>query len=318
MPVVIITFPPSGTGGGAFSDSDWPSTLNRPTFASGTNTLTWVGPSGGGANNGNPVQQSRVLTNSGSVTSSNPGQIIEGLNISGAGVVINISHNNVTIRQCRINTSGNNQTCIVMGFGGSVTGVTIEDCLIDGNKASLEGIYTISAITGGSPNVIRRCNLRGCENNITIWPGDNFSITDNLSTNSGNSFGTPPHLDHIEIYGGNIITISHNYFDGQFDDSGVVSSINITGQGAGSNVANLAINNNMHANFNNNAAWVINDDNTQGGTVALSSFVNNGFYNRGIKDYRRDSVTITTNNTNYDAATSTATSGTLINGTGVV
>ena len=278
--------------------------------------MTWVGPTGGGANNGTPVQQSRVLTNSGSITSSANNQVIEGLNLTGAGLFINIAHNNVTVRQCNINTSGSNQVLIGMGAGGSVTGVTIEDCLINGNKASLEGIYTLNAITGGSQNIIRRCNIRGCENNITIFPGDNFSITDNLSTNSGNSFGAPPHLDHLEMYGGANNTISHNYFDGQFDDAGVVSSINITGQG--NNISSLAVNNNMHANFNNNAAWVINDDNTQGGTVSLTSCVNNGFYNKGASAYRRDAVTITTNNSNYDAATSIATSGSLINGTGII
>src|SRR5450631_3283381 len=47
-------------GAGGFSDSDWPSAVNRPSFSGGV--LTWVGPLGGGPNNGSPIQQTRTLT----------------------------------------------------------------------------------------------------------------------------------------------------------------------------------------------------------------------------------------------------------------
>ena len=70
----------TGGGGGGYRDDDWPDASNRPTVSG--STMTWVGPLGGGPNNGNPQRQSVSLTPSSITGSSANGQIIQGLDIT--------------------------------------------------------------------------------------------------------------------------------------------------------------------------------------------------------------------------------------------
>ena len=148
--------------------TNWPSVLNRPTYTSGTNTLSWIGPVAGGPSTANDVVQSRVLTNSGGLISSSNGQIFENLNVTGGNSsgMVQITHNNVIVRRCRlVNTSG-------AGFGPVVSwsgsNGLIEDCLVDGASTtsgpnnSQNGVDPYAA-TG---LVMRRLNVQNCENHI--------------------------------------------------------------------------------------------------------------------------------------------------------
>ena len=120
LPVTFV----SATGGAiSLSDTDWPSAANRPTLNG--SILSWVGPSGGGANNGNPVAQQRTLTASGDITSNAAGQIIEGRLVSGS---IRINHNNVTIRQCAALAD----ELFIVATNNAPTGLVVEDCALGG------------------------------------------------------------------------------------------------------------------------------------------------------------------------------------------
>lgn len=317
IPCGVITT----TGGGAFSDSDWPSPLNRPTFNSGTGVLTWVGPSGGGANNGSPVQQSRLLTNANGFTTTNNGQIIQGLNVNN-GNPIQVAHDNVTIKQCRVILQGLTtfDFGIQYGSGGTATtGLIVEDCLIDGGTTGgYEGFASGSgSMIATSRNFVRRCYFTGFENCITLFPGNGVDIIDNLFGPCKNASGTFD-ADQIELYTTNDVLVQHNMFDaaGSQTTPGIVNSeLNLTG--VSGTVSNAIINNNMFANGNVCPGFVICDDNSQGFSVSWS-FTNNGFFNRGAAAYRRDAVALVANSGNYNAATQTSTSGTLINGTGLI
>jgi hypothetical protein len=180
-----------GTPYSASPAADWPSALNRPVWTSGTNTLAWSGPLGGGAT-GTSVPQSRVLTDRATqLNSSGAGQVIEGLNITAA---VRIRHNNVVLKQCRISAP---ELVLVQADSGAPTGVVIEDCLIDGTN--IQGPTGYNPDAGGGGSIIRRCNIMGCENGIMIGE-NNQSIFDcwihDLFT------GGTAHTDGIQGTGG--------------------------------------------------------------------------------------------------------------------
>ncbi len=119
----------SGAPINGFGDNDWPSLLNRPTRSG--NVLTWVGPQGGGANNGHPVQQSvtlgapvagQIISSSGTYT---------GLNLSDT---LTITASNVTVRNSYISTVGGYNVVKINAIG--IENVVIEDCEIAGGGAA--------------------------------------------------------------------------------------------------------------------------------------------------------------------------------------
>lgn len=251
MPVVILTM----SAPLAFSDTDWPSILNRPTFAGVT--LTWVGPAGGGANNGRPVQQSRALTNSGNVITSGAGQIIEGLNILGN---VRIRHNNVILRQCRAFAA---EAILIECDLNTPTGVVIEDCLFD--CTTVAGTTCYNPDGGGGGSIIRRCNLTGAENGIGI--GENaMQIQDNWIHDLFTS--VTAHTDGIQGTGGyTALTITHNAV------YGVDTSCTIQ-QNEGAGFSGLSIDNNQLVMLNGSAAIIIRGDKGVG-VVGACSVTNN-------------------------------------------
>lgn len=305
---------PSPSPGGSFSDSDWPTILNRPQIVG--SVLTWVGPSGGGANNGTPVQQTRTLTTSGTVTTTANNQVIQGLNVTGG---VNINHNNVTVKQCCLN--GINGFAETVKYGANVTGMIVEDNYMNGQKASYEGICSnpgIGNLLGGTQNFIRRNYISGFENSITLAQNDqNVSITDNFITAAGNSTNTSYDGDFIELYSCNNVVIRHNMFDGtntQTGNIGFTSFVNLSNLGP---LDNITIDGNMFGNGNVVGSVTIVDSVDFGGGLPVRfSVTNNGWFNLGVRGYISGPTpyTITTNSGNYVAATITATSGTLING----
>lgn len=99
------------------------------------------------------VPAGSTLVNSGEIFSSANGQIIELKNCNNS---ININHNNVIVRKCRV-TVGANDMAIRMA--DTVSGVIVEDCDIIGSHAYM-GIH------GGG--IIRRCNIHGFSNGIDV------------------------------------------------------------------------------------------------------------------------------------------------------
>jgi hypothetical protein len=99
------------------------------------------------------VPPGTTLTASGEIFSSADGQLIQNKDCSNT---ININHNNVTVRRCKV-TVGTNDFAIKMGY--ETTGAIVEDCDIIGSHAYI-------GIDGGG--TIRRCNIRGFSNGVNV------------------------------------------------------------------------------------------------------------------------------------------------------
>jgi len=214
----------------------FPDATNRPTFDSGTNTLSWKGPVGGGPSNGDYTQQSRVLTVvGGQVTSTGDNTVIEGVYAIGTIGAIRISHNNVTVRQCFAQVSPANTDSSYCIFADSgVTGLIVEDCYLDGNCTSNEGngVSGTQAAGPGLTNcIVRRCN--GFQiGQLVRFILNNVSVTENwCHVVSGGD------ADYVEVYpvGGtcNHILVQYNNFEG-IDNAvaGADSGVNLS-TGAG-------------------------------------------------------------------------------------
>ena len=325
---LLVQGPKIISSGGYNNLTNWPYTTNRPQFSG--STLTWIGPvyalggsyvSGGHPSTANDTQQSLVLTSSGGITTSSDGQIIEGLNISGT---VSVQNNNVTIRKCRITVSG--QTAYAISLGTlTISGLVVEDCLLDGGKASYEGISNGGSGSVGNNLTVQRNTITGFENLLTVWPWNNSTIVDNYMTQCGNSNNPSYDGDFIEFYTASNITVSHNQFDvanSQLNNVTLNSVLNLTT--VGGNDTGISFNNNLISNANIMPHACIDGDISSGGTLSWS-FTNNGFYNSGTTNgysaLTHNSVTApnaSPNSGNYTAATQTSTSGTPINGNGQV
>lgn len=173
----------------------------------------WPGPS----NTGVPPGTSLTPFN-GILETTSDGQLIENMDV--LGVVIP-SHNNVTIRRCRIRfqeTSGGPVTAIFRR-----TGILVEDCELDGlNVASSSGIHDCNGYT------VRRCNIHHCENGIDL--SGNADIRDCwIHDEAGTDID--PHEDGIQFSpdAANIV-IHHNFIDSstpQVGTSGIITKQSI-------------------------------------------------------------------------------------------
>lgn len=302
-------------GGGYNNLTNYPSTDNRPQLSA--NTLSWIGPVGGGPSTTGDVAQTRALTNSGGFTTSSNGQTIEGLKFSGPLI---IQHNNVTVRQCAFVMS--NQSAAIDLKNANRTGIIIEDCYFNGNKTSYEGIRTFSgcSFVATTASAIRRNFMSGYENHITLWCGGDFNMTirDNYLTAAGNTGNASYDGDMIEFYECSNVLCVNNTFDGLNSQTTSIilnALINLSNLGD----LDVDINANLFANCGTVNVFVICDDNGFGGAFTWT-FTDNGFFNRGGKDFRRGDTTAPSANTgNFTAATATSHSGTLINsGSGAI
>lgn len=231
--------------------------LALSTTGGGGSILTWVGPLGGGANNGTPVQQTRMLALTNDVVSVYAGQIIQGLNIVGT---VRIRHNNVILRQCRV-VSGN--AVIVQADSGAPTGVVVEDCLIDGTLVN--GSTGFNPDSGGGGSIIRRCNITAAENGVGIGE-NNMNIQDNWIHDL--IPGGVAHTDGIQGTGGyTACTITHNAIFST-DTSCVIM------QNEASGYSGLVVNNNLLV-INAGAACVICRGDKGVGVIGAISITNN-------------------------------------------
>jgi hypothetical protein len=144
------------------------------------------------------VPSGTTLTNSGTITTTSAGQVIQNLNVTGG---ISVAHNNVTIRNCRVTGI---KSWAVIEQNGSVTGTLIEDCEADGERRL--GSYGI-----GVSGTVRRCNVHGVENGLNPQSG---SLYENNWVWGLNPTGTDPHSDACPAQGGtsNVI-VRHNTLD---------------------------------------------------------------------------------------------------------
>lgn len=276
---------------------NWPSVANRPALVG--NTLSWIGPLGGGPSTANDVLQSRVLTNSGAVSSSSNGQVIQGLKITSNGAIaLNITHTGVTVKQCAIIGGA-----FIQSVGNDDT--VMEDCYSDATGSSQSsGLIKF--------RVIRRCNVLKFENNITTSGTvlTNATIIDNwLHAAVG------PDADLIELYSADTVLVQHNSFDGTDNTAGLLNAgLNMTDQDG--TVINITVENNAYINLPH--TQICDDGSKAGGTVTFSA-TNNGFFNPGGALRLNVASACSPNSGNFVMAAVDAISGALVNGgTGVI
>lgn len=169
MTVGLLSFAsaPSGGGGGggSFNDDDEPTALNRGGITSGNPATagavySWVGPLGGGANNGSPQKQSVTLgAPVSSMTISAPGTY-SGLNLSDT---LEITVSNVTIQHSYL-SSATGDNVVKIGTAG-IQNVIIEDCEIAGGGAAgnlpgQNGVFIVNNLGSGGV-IVRRNNIHG-------------------------------------------------------------------------------------------------------------------------------------------------------------
>lgn len=241
----------------SYSDDDWPSPANRPSFDG--SSLRWIGPIGGGANDGNPVQQSRVLTGSGAITTSADNQVIEGLNITGK---VTISHSGVIVKQCRIAT-GTGPASIDITLNSLSPGPVIRDCLVDGPN-----LHAINMLCG----TLQRCMVVHCVDNIELVGSRGVTVRDCYSEFTAADILLFPgaHPDVCEADGDHQnLSLIHNVFINSNNDNSSFTSGNFWGA-----VSNLVVTNNKF--LGGNYSVYIGDSDSLG-------FVNVTFTNNRIK-----------------------------------
>jgi len=300
-----------------------PGATNRPVYNTATQVLTWAGPVGGGASTATYTQQTRTLKASGPVTTTAPGQIIEGLRITGSGAidhgVITVNHNNVTIRQNSImETTVDKPDKYTIFIAAGVTGTVIEDNEIDGNALGGEG--NTSCVSGDTPNgpgvngiIMRRNNCERSEQAIRFVL-NNVQFTENWCHAIG---GTD--ADWVEVYpvGGlcDNLLIQHNTFDGTDNpQGGADAGVNFT-TGSGLPTGNIGPNISVDSNWFTNWPTVhaVNFDDSSGGSLQFS-FTNNGFYN--FQDNLTPGGTLKANSGNFIMLTPTSLTGAALHGNG--
>lgn len=145
------------------------------------------------------VPDGTTLTESGSLTVTTAGTVLDGLHVTGR---VFIKANNVTMRRCKVD--GTSATYGVQVFPG-FTGFLIEDSEVSSpTKVTNIGIY----FQGGG--TIRCCDIH------TLMDGVRFEadgVCIELSFIHDLYFAAGAHQDCLQIRKGNRITIRHNHFD---------------------------------------------------------------------------------------------------------
>jgi hypothetical protein len=304
----MVPMPALVTGTG----SDGNPLAQRPVFNSGTNVLTWQGPVGGGASNGDYTLQTRTLTSSGAITTSSNGQIIQGLNIQASNQCVIVQHSNVIIRQNRIQlTPFNNASdtyCINVVPGLGTTGIVIEDNELDANTDSNEG-NCVGGLSGNLTPIVSNVTMRrnNCHHagQAIRYVLNNISFTENYCHQIAGA-----DADWFECYpnGGQCdnLTVQYNYFtDPDNSGAGADSGINLSpgaGLFSGRIGPNVVIDSNWfvwHSSTNNVAWQSHNMVNGIGGGVASGrpeqlefTFTNNGIWAANPNGYGFNNSTL--------------------------
>ena len=173
------------------------------------------------------VPTGTVLTPSSGFDTSVDGQIIEDLDITG-NTRVDVRHNNVIIRRCKITTTD----FYAIEISNGVTGVLVEDCELSGGIAA-------SVLTTGA-NTFRRINAHGSQEDAFKVAGDGNTIEDCWIHDFNIDYDADPYVHHDCIQMGNYsnCTFSGNRLDGPVNsatsamilksDWGAIDNINIT------------------------------------------------------------------------------------------
>lgn len=260
------------------SDSDWPDTPGtRPTITSGNPAtgagavLSWVGPSGGGPNNGNPVQQSVTLPAASGPRTISASGTYSGLNLFDT---LTITASNVTIQHSYINSAGGFNVIAINAAG--VQNVVIEDCEIVGGGATSgvagqSGIFIINNLGSGGVTVRR---------NHIFAVGDGISVGDAPYTVSDNYIhdidGDPStHFNGMQDNGhtnhdGQPVLIQHNVINNNLQNE--TDALMLTNLGPNTNVSVL---NNKFLGAGLTSAGVVYVDGSSGTPPMSVTFNNN-------------------------------------------
>jgi len=194
-----------------------------------------------------------TLLPSGSISIDKPGVTISGLDIKGT-VYINAA--NVTLEDCKITSNA----FYIVKIKDGVTGVTVQDCEINGTGANNEGSNGIA----GQGTFLRN-NIYNVENGITIQ-GNNSVIQDNYIHNLKASGS--PHYDGIQIDGGvSNVTISHNTVINDYGQTSAVMIDNYFGP-----VSNVKVDGNL---LIGGGYTIYSDGQFTGGSITGVSITNN-------------------------------------------
>ncbi|TQF33032.1 right-handed parallel beta-helix repeat-containing protein [Bradyrhizobium sp. UNPA324] len=193
------------------------------------------------------------LRPSGPVATSSSGQLIRGLDISGA---VQINHGAVTLENCRITAAASAVVNVAENL--SVPPI-IQDCEIDG--LGLDGAQGSNGINGYG--TVRRCNIHGVENGINVTAPLLFE------DNYVHDLAAPgaPHYDGVQIDGGHDISIRHNTIVNRHAQTSAVMIDN-----AFNAVSSIVVENNRLIG----GGYTVYSDGRQGnGPISSVSFANN-------------------------------------------
>ncbi|MCK1631815.1 MULTISPECIES: right-handed parallel beta-helix repeat-containing protein [unclassified Bradyrhizobium] len=199
------------------------------------------------------VMETTNLPPSGPVTTTGDGQLIRGLDISGA---VQINHSAVTLEHCRI-------TAAVLAVVNVAENLSvppiIQDCEIDG--LGVKGAEGSNGINGYG--TIRRCNIHGVENGINVTAPllfeDNY-VHDLVAPGS-------PHYDGVQIDGGHDINVRHNTIINSHAQTSAIMIDNWFNA-----ISNVVVDNNR---LIGGGFTVYSDAQFSGGSITGVSFTNN-------------------------------------------
>lgn len=206
-----ITGTDSNASGGAFTQFKAPSTPTSG-YPDATNTGVLAGIS---------------RSNSGSITTTSDGQVIQNLNVSGS---IQVNHNNVRIKNVKITNPGGD----AIKLEPTKNGLLIEDCELDGTgNTGAQSAVSLANFT------IRRCNIHHYGEGISANGGT--VIEDNYMHDFTNFIAADAHQDGIQVEwpGGDIIR--HNTIIMNVD--GANAGIHVSGQPGAALVENNLLGN---------------------------------------------------------------------------
>jgi hypothetical protein len=164
-----------------------------------------------------------TLRPSGSLVITQPGTVIDGLDISGT---VEVRADNVTIRNSRITGSGSHIVRVYKdGSGRNFQNLLIEDTRI-------RGVGDCEAAIAFSDYTARRVFITGCADGAKA--GGNTTIVDSLiafryKVSDPDNSGGGTHNDGIQSSGGQNIVIRHNTILGAYQSS--TSAVKVTAEG---------------------------------------------------------------------------------------
>jgi hypothetical protein len=250
------------------------------------------------------VPAGTVLKPSGSLVLSTPGEVVNGLDISGG---VDIQASNVTLENCIIHVTDANAQWVVSVLGG-LTGVTIQNCEIIGPGLSANnqdaGIYII----GDSQVTINAVNIHEVGHGIDVSGGP--VVVENSYIHDLNA-ASSSHYDGIYFGGGSSpnfsLQIQNNTIINQNDQTSAVFLENYFGS-----INNVSVNNNLLVGGGYTLYLVSNTQSNggggEGGAVSNVSYTNNdigsGYW--GPNDFAGPYVPVFTGNVNDGAALAAA------------